>query len=228
MPAPNCTGWARNTWRLAHLFRFATTVLVFTAALAPAALAKLAVAVSPKSGPPTEKAAVSGTGFAADEAVDIYFDTTDLALATTGTGGSFTAIRLTIPASAVPGAHWITGVGRTSGLATQTNFIVQTNWSPFRRGPQHHAYNPTENILNVSNVGGMQLLWSAATSQAIDTSPAVANGIVYFGSGDDNLYAFNAATGQLERTHRQLDLRFTDGGERIGLCGILRFQGLRL
>ena len=167
------------------------------AALSSAALAQPAVTVIPKSGPPTDRVTVSGTGFGADEAVDIYFDTTDLALAATNPSGSFTGIRLTIPASAVPGAHWITGVGRTSGLAAQTTFIVQTDWSQFRRGPQHHGYNPTENILNVSNVGDMQVRWTATTRGAVESSPAVANGVVYVGSGDDKVYAFNTATGQL-------------------------------
>jgi hypothetical protein len=56
------------------------------------ALAQPTVTVGPKSGPPTERVAARGTGFAADEAVDLYFDTTDLALATTGAGGSFSDI----------------------------------------------------------------------------------------------------------------------------------------
>src|ERR1019366_33401 len=197
MPAPTCTRSTRNARVQAHLLLFATTALVLMAALSSAALAQPAVTVIPKSGPPTDRVTVSGTGFGADEAVDIYFDTTDLALAATNPSGSFTGIRLTIPPSAVPGAHWITGVGRTSGLAAQTTFIVQTDWSQFRRGPQHHGYNPTENILNVSNVGDMQVRWTATTRGAVESSPAVANGVVYVGSGDDKVYAFNTATGQL-------------------------------
>ena len=78
----------------------------------------------------------------------ISFDTTDLALAANDPSGSFTGIRLTIPASATPGTHWITGVGRQSGLAAQTSFIVQTKWLQFHHGLQHQGYNPTENILN--------------------------------------------------------------------------------
>jgi hypothetical protein len=42
-----------------------------------------------------------------------------------------------------------------------------------------------------------QLLWSAVTGGDIESSPAVANGVVYVGSLDNNLYAFNASTGQL-------------------------------
>jgi outer membrane protein assembly factor BamB len=41
------------------------------------------------------------------------------------------------------------------------------------------------------------LLWSAATGNAIYSAPVVANGVVYIGSADDNLYAYNAATGAL-------------------------------
>jgi outer membrane protein assembly factor BamB len=38
-------------------------------------------------------------------------------------------------------------------------------------------------------------LWTASTGFIIDSSPAVANGIVYVGSQDGKLYAFDAATG---------------------------------
>jgi outer membrane protein assembly factor BamB len=38
-------------------------------------------------------------------------------------------------------------------------------------------------------------LWSYSTRLVVDSSPAVANGVVYIGSEDDNLYALNASTG---------------------------------
>jgi PQQ-like domain/Domain of unknown function DUF11 len=38
-------------------------------------------------------------------------------------------------------------------------------------------------------------LWSYATGTSVFSSPAVANGVVYFGSGDHNVYALNASTG---------------------------------
>jgi outer membrane protein assembly factor BamB len=41
------------------------------------------------------------------------------------------------------------------------------------------------------------LIWSTATNDKVYSSPAVANGVVYVGSVDNSLYAFNAATGQL-------------------------------
>jgi len=38
-------------------------------------------------------------------------------------------------------------------------------------------------------------LWSYPTGSQIESSPVVANGVVYFGSDDNNVYALNAQTG---------------------------------
>jgi outer membrane protein assembly factor BamB len=38
-------------------------------------------------------------------------------------------------------------------------------------------------------------VWQFTTGNSIDTSPAVANGVVYVSSGDNNVYALNASTG---------------------------------
>ena len=41
----------------------------------------------------------------------------------------------------------------------------------------------------------LTLKWSYTTGGAVESSPAVANGVVYIGSDDGNLYALNASTG---------------------------------
>ena len=38
-------------------------------------------------------------------------------------------------------------------------------------------------------------LWSFTTGNSVESSPAVANGVVYIGSADQNIYALNATTG---------------------------------
>src|SRR5207245_7613157 len=55
--------------------------------------------------------------------------------------------------------------------------------------------NPYENVLNSSNVSALTLDWSYPTGNAITSSPAVFNGLVYVGSEDDKLYALDALTG---------------------------------
>ena len=71
--------------------------------------------VSPGTGPPGSAVNVSGAGFGPLEGVDVYFDTTDLALAETGANGSFGPVSITVPASAVPGTHTVSAEGRQSG-----------------------------------------------------------------------------------------------------------------
>jgi outer membrane protein assembly factor BamB len=59
-------------------------------------------------------------------------------------------------------------------------------------------WNPSEKFLGVSNVGNLKLKWKTAPACQSNanplSSPAVANGVVYFGCSN-SLYALNASTG---------------------------------
>ena len=73
----------------------------------------------------------------------------------------------------------------------------QAGWGEFHRANMRR-WNQYENILNVNNVGTLALQWSYLTGGAVfSSSPAVANGVVYVGSADHNVYALNASTGAL-------------------------------
>ena len=148
-----------------------------------------AVTLSPTVGPPTSAVSVSGSNFGSYEAVDVYFDTTDEALVSTNAQGQFSS-SIQVPASAVPGTHWVTAVGRHSGLSAQASFLVQTDWTAFRNLPTHTGINPYENVLSPANVGKLDTSWSATTGSYISSSPAVASGMVYASSDDFHLYAY--------------------------------------
>jgi outer membrane protein assembly factor BamB len=60
----------------------------------------------------------------------------------------------------------------------------RVNCSEFHR-PDMMRYNLHEHVLNVNNVGELQVKWSCNTGSAVDASPAVLNGVVYVGSADD-------------------------------------------
>src|SRR5579884_1403697 len=156
--------------------------------------ASASITLSPTVGPPTSSITVTGSGFSKNKAVDVYFDTSDEALAGTDGQGAF-SITITVPADAVPGTHTVSAVQRYTGLTAQASFLVQTNWDEFGYNLQHSGTNPYENVLNPSNVSGLGLDWTAATGDDVASVPAVVNGVVYVGSYDDNLYAFNAQTG---------------------------------
>jgi outer membrane protein assembly factor BamB len=200
-----CTAVMAATVMAAALWPALVTGASAAAGTAQVAAARPRITLSPHAGPPSSTVTVSGTGFGADQVVDIYFDTQDEALASTGPGGAFHGIGIGVPASAVPGTHYVTAVRRSSGASAQAVFTVQASWPQFRNGPLHRADNTTENVLSPATVPGIDLDWSYTTGGPVNSSPAVASGTVYIGSGDGNVYALNAATGAL-------DWSYTTGG----------------
>ena len=67
--------------------------------------------------------------------------------------------------------------------------------SQFRFNACHTGYNSYEVILSPASVGNLVLDWQYTTGDQIISTPAVANGVVYVGSFDNNVYALNALTG---------------------------------
>jgi hypothetical protein len=153
------------------------------------------IVLSSQLGPATSTVTVSGTSFGANEGVEVFFDTIDAGLAGADAAGNFGPISVTVPASATPGSHRISAEGRQSRLFAQATFTVATDWPQFRDGPEHHGHNGTENVLSPQSVSGMDLDWSFARAGPVYSSPAVANGMVYVGSDDGNVYALDSATG---------------------------------
>src|SRR5215831_6406701 len=153
------------------------------------------VKLSPSTGPPTQAVTVSGSGFGASESVDVYFDTTDEALASTNANGNFAGIRLRVPVAATPGVHWVSAKGRRSGLSARRAFTVATPWNQYGRVANHTHANRFENVLGPGNVSGLTQAWRSPVGGLVYSSPAVVHGVLYIGSYDHNVYAFNAKTG---------------------------------
>ena len=168
--------------------------ILVSAVLAGSAAAQPALTLTPSIGPPTSQTKLSGSGFYPYEAVDVYFDFTDVVLKVTSEEGGL-SYDLTVPASAQPGTHWITLVGRSSSAAAQAAFTVRTDWPQFHRKSNHQGRNLLENVLSPGNVPNLTQAWSYSTNHYVDSSPAVAGGNVYAGSWDKRVYALDAATG---------------------------------
>jgi outer membrane protein assembly factor BamB len=154
------------------------------------------ITLSQRSGPPTASVKISGKNYGVVEAIDVNFDTALVGVTVADSNGIFT-LKITVPISASPGMHQIQATGQTSGLAAQASFLVQTNWDEFGFNTQHTHVNPFENSLNPTNVSGLMPDWSYTTGSLVDSSPIIYNGVVYAGSYDHKLYAFNAVTGTL-------------------------------
>ena len=72
---------------------------------------------------------------------------------------------------------------------------VHTPWTEFHR-TNMERWNPGEKVLSVKTVRNLKRKWSYSTGNYVESSPAVANGVVYIGSDDDHVYALNAKTGR--------------------------------
>jgi outer membrane protein assembly factor BamB len=157
------------------------------------------IVLSPASGPPGSAVTVTGTGFAASDAVNLYAGTTDQALVITSSAGSFSYPGFTIPSAAQPGSFWVSAVGSGSGDAAQTAFDVQSSWPEFDYDLANDLSNPYENSISTANVSSLGLDWSfTGGGGSFGGSPAVAGGVLYVGGGNGDLYALNPATGAVQ------------------------------
>ena len=152
------------------------------------------ITLSVKSGPPTSKILVSGSGFDPNVDVNIYFDTKEEAKIVTDGQGDFAKAEIRAPRSAHPGKHLVKAVEQDNQQSAKQPFLVQTNWRQFHRLDMAR-FNPYENVLNPRTVKRLKLKWKYLTGGWVLSSPAVADGIVYVGSQDGNLYALDARTG---------------------------------
>ncbi len=68
---------------------------------------------------------------------------------------------------------------------------------------QRTRYNPSEHILNPGNISRLALYWTALIEKGIFnlSSSTIANGLVFIGSTDRKLYAFDAKTGATAWTY---------------------------
>jgi outer membrane protein assembly factor BamB len=157
---------------------------------------QFAISLSASSGPPTGTVLVSGSGFSPNAAIDIYFDSTNEATTNANGSGSFSNVAIAVPSSAVPGSHSISARQVSTQTGAKATFLVRTNWSEFGFTANGQRLNPYENVLSTSTASQLGFMWKFGTpGYSIQSSPAVANGAVYFGSDDHNVYALNAKTG---------------------------------
>jgi outer membrane protein assembly factor BamB len=156
-----------------------------------------AVSLSAASGPPTSEVLVSGSGYEPYSEVDIYFDTRNEAKAIADGAGSFSQFAIRAPVSALPGEHWVSAVQGSGDIGAQAPFVVNTDWSQFGFEPDGRRVNPYENVLSPETVGGLNLKWSYPSTGGTNSSPAVVDGVAYFGSQDNHVYAIKLDSGTL-------------------------------
>src|SRR5207248_602056 len=84
--------------------------------------------------------------------------------------------------------------GVLSLVITTTSSGVAPSWPQFRFDNAHSG-TTSDNAITTANVANLTQAWTGATGGFVFSSPAVAGGVVYVGSFDHKLYAFDAAGG---------------------------------
>src|ERR1700678_120871 len=148
--------------------------------------------VTPATAHPEQVATIAGSGFADAEAVDVYIDTTDTILLVSSSSGVLSG-SVTLPASLLPGVHYITAIGRRSGDAAQVIFKVSTPWTELGYSASHRGWNPYENVLGTGTVGTLGPSWYGGSDGSGGT-PVVDGGNVYM-STLNGLQGLSATTG---------------------------------
>jgi hypothetical protein len=141
---------------------------------------------------PLGNVTVTGVGFDGMKAIDVYFDTTDLALAASSANGLVSAA-LQVPQYAQPGSHWITLVERGTNLAVQTAFQVSTNWPMGGFSAQGRGYNAYENTLNIFDVAGLTDNWFGSSGGFANPAPFVEyGGNIFVGDTTGKIRAYSS------------------------------------
>jgi len=152
----------------------------------------------------------TGWAFGAREAIQVYWDyqQPDQALAakaSTDSKGDWGGKTFVTPSNATTGAHTITAVGQTSGVVATATYTVgaapqgaapgASDWATFGYDLQNTRVNPTETTIGVGNVATLAPKWAEMTPftpvQKTVASPVVANGVVYLGTTEGQLLAYD-------------------------------------
>ena len=105
------------------------------------------------------------------------------------------ALGLTAAAGAA-GAAWELTHGSTAGHLAGSNTKAGLGKKPAPRAAHSAANQPTpQQTASPGAVASGKKVWSFITGNIIESPVVVANGVVYFGSVDNNVYAVNASSG---------------------------------
>ena len=122
--------------------------------------------------------------------------------------------------------------------------LAACDWPMFGYGASHTRYNPTETAIGVGNVASLKTAWTGVinpggpTGNLFFSSPSVAGGVVYVGSVDHKLYAFDASRRDrlfrypegvrtpVDGHHRRHRPIVAGGGERGRLRRLGRLEGV--
>ena len=165
-------------------------------------------------GPPGSQLRLQGLSFQSYEPVIAYWNWTPtnkgtlIVKATADVKGDFVKGTYTIPAQTPNGTYTVAAIGSTSGDIALTKFVVgsptlnttppgPSDWAGYGYDNQGTRVNPTETTITSANVSTLAPKWKIATPilNKIVGSPVIANGVLYIGTVEGTVSAYNITTG---------------------------------
>jgi outer membrane protein assembly factor BamB len=157
------------------------------------------IQASPSFIPPGASAQVLGAGFNPSEQVTISLLGTTLATTTATAKGNLSSTAVKIPSNAAFGQTSLVATGETSGKSAAAAITIANSWEQLGDNATHTGYEPNDPVLyDLVHPGGdifVDLAWHYQTGAAVQTSPAVANGVAYVANTAGALVAIDVHNG---------------------------------
>jgi outer membrane protein assembly factor BamB len=147
--------------------------------------------------PPGGSFAITGSGFTTKETVRFKGGGVGLGKVVASSTGTFSAT-ITLPATSSFGLSTIIATGQKSLRAGTVTIYVANAWAQAGDVASHGGYEANDAIFaRIIDPGGntyLKTAWQYGTGSAIESSPAVSSGILYFGNDAGTLSAIDAIT----------------------------------
>lgn len=157
---------------------------------------------------------LAGWGFGAKETVNLFWNWssasngTSIGTATADGTGAFTGLNFTVPAGTVSGKYTVAALGTTSHTTATAIFTDSSlpntssspaDWTQYGYDLQGTRVNAAVTSISQADAGTLAVKWHSATSPIwkVIGGATEANGIVYVGTVQGTINAFNATTGNL-------------------------------
>jgi outer membrane protein assembly factor BamB len=148
----------------------------------------------------------SSTAFKPGEQVSFTFFGSVVATRTATKSGYVPIAKIAVPTTATFGPTSLTLTGLTSGKTTSGTVYVRNNWTQSAHDPAHTAQEPNDDTIQASlSIGNNTVLgqsWYYQAGAAVNSSPSVVNGVVYFGNDSGAVSAVVANTGATQWTYQ--------------------------
>ena len=200
-PAPPQGGVLSFTARAVGSDQLVSSKLVSTTVTVKPVASGPRITVSVGRAAPNSTLAVSGKGFGAGEKVALSLPGVRLSVVTAGTKGGFARKSVQVPSTFDFGPTEVTAKGLRSGRIAAAPVYITGAWAQFGHDAQRTSNEPFDVVLAEEETPGKQYRmmpnWVYSAPGAIDSSPAVIDGKVFFGDQSGVLSAVNLGTGAL-------------------------------